>query len=199
MVTEGAHYWERLGFFGGHVFLDFLNTVNDIGKSRKLEAIESWDALLRWALATKVINQSEARSLERSYPGEVTRSELTKLHSFREMAWQILSAIAADRDPRPETLSGLSREVRSAYAQAALTFENEGLSWNIMAAAPSVTLIRARLGLAADNLLAQRPLKVVECGSCTGLFINQGRGVGRKWCRMQSCGNRAKVTKFRAR
>ena len=26
------HYWEKFGFFGGHVFLDFINTYDDLGK-----------------------------------------------------------------------------------------------------------------------------------------------------------------------
>ncbi|MGH6819514.1 MAG: CGNR zinc finger domain-containing protein [Methylocella sp.] len=38
-----------------------------------------------------------------------------------------------------------------------------------------------------------------ECGRCTGLFLHHGRGLGRRWCRMNTCGNRAKIERFRSK
>jgi len=38
-----------------------------------------------------------------------------------------------------------------------------------------------------------------ECKRCTHLFLDHGRGQGRRWCSMARCGNRAKAETFRAR
>lgn len=199
MVTENSHYWEKLGFFGGHVFLDFINTVDDIEKTRYQEGIESWHVLIRWALATGVINQAEASELKKHRSKKTAQTELKCLHNLRELAWRTLSAMAADCTPSTQDLSKLGDEIRWAHTQAKLVQSNGGLQWEVVARPSDLTLVRARLGLLAGHLLSSSPLKINECGSCTGLFLNKGRGVGRKWCRMQSCGNRAKVNKFRAR
>ncbi|EPZ91129.1 CGNR zinc finger [Burkholderia cenocepacia BC7] len=41
--------------------------------------------------------------------------------------------------------------------------------------------------------------RVRQCGRCTWFFVDRGRGVGRRWCDMRTCGNRAKVEAFRER
>ena len=199
MVTENTHYWEKYGFFGGHVFLDFINTVDDVEKTRALEGIENWDVLLRWAQASRLVSESEVLELANNFSSATTKSELDNLHQLRELAWTVLSAVANNRAPDTTALSALRDEIRWAYTQSSLIHSDQEFRWEATSQLPAPSLIRVRLGLAADNLLSSKPLRITECGACTGLFLNKGRGVGRKWCRMQSCGNRAKVNKFRTR
>ena len=56
------------------------------------------------------------------------------------------------------------------------------------------------LVLALFDLLQGSDLdRLRECPRCTHLFLDHGRGPGRRWCSMARCGNRAKVESFRAR
>ena len=199
MVTDNSHYWQKFGFFGGHSFLDFINTVDDVEKSRKLEALENWGVLLSWAMAADIINQSEQNKLQNVFTKKSAQTELGKLHRLRELSWRIFSAIAAKSPPNHDDLEKLGEYIKWAYNEATLIHSKKGVQWHVVSDEPNITLIRARLGLAVDDLLSRQTDKIIECGGCTGLFLNQGRGVGRKWCRMQSCGNRAKVSKFRTR
>jgi predicted RNA-binding Zn ribbon-like protein len=54
--------------------------------------------------------------------------------------------------------------------------------------------------LSLEDLLRSDELaRVRQCKRCTWLFVDRGRGVGRRWCAMRTCGNRAKAEAFRER
>ncbi|QCI69487.1 hypothetical protein E8M01_29310 [Phreatobacter stygius] len=60
-------------------------------------------------------------------------------------------------------------------------------------------LIRHRLALRLLHLLGGPELpRLRECTRCPWLFLDHGRGRGRSWCRMSTCGNRAKAERYRA-
>ncbi len=202
MVTDKQYYWEKLGFFGGHPFLDFINTFDDLGKSRELDTIPDWDGLLRWAKHADIINDAEANELKMSYPKKTTQDELNKLRKLRRLGWEVFSTIAAGQSVDSSDLSSLSEQIQWAYSQSTLTQTQQHFTWvthlSPVKSSINITTIRVRLILSTNDLLSsETSLKIAECGSCTGLFLNNGRGVGRKWCRMKTCGNRAKIHKFR--
>jgi predicted RNA-binding Zn ribbon-like protein len=45
----------------------------------------------------------------------------------------------------------------------------------------------------------ERRLRLCADGTCRWLFIDQSPAGRRRWCDMRSCGNRAKVARYRAR
>ena len=199
MVTNTQHYWEKLGFFGGQVFLDFVNTFDDLGKSRHHDALPDWQTALRWSEKSKLLDSVEKNQLTASLSEKVACNELKQLHALRESGWVILHKVAANELPDPLTLTVISKHLQYSYAQSTLTNINNKFRWVISTKTVGAELIRIRLGLYAGQLLSSiDSTRITECGSCTGLFINQGRGIGRKWCRMSTCGNRAKINKFRS-
>jgi predicted RNA-binding Zn ribbon-like protein len=54
---------------------------------------------------------------------------------------------------------------------------------------------------AAELLISPERACVRECASetCTWLFVDTTKNHSRRWCDMNSCGNRYKVRKFRAK
>ncbi len=201
MVTKKQYYWEKLGFFGGHPFLDFLNTFDDLGKSRELDTIPDWEGLLRWAECAAILSGEEAKALA-TCSAKAAQHELNELHSLRNLGWKIFSSVAAGKSANSSDISSLSQVIQWAYSESTLIQTQQHFSWAISAStkpSTNITSIRIRLILSANDLLSSEETKnIAECGSCTGLFLNKGRGVGRKWCRMKTCGNRAKIHKFRA-
>jgi predicted RNA-binding Zn ribbon-like protein len=60
--------------------------------------------------------------------------------------------------------------------------------------------LQDHLVLSLHDLLRRDDLvRLRECRRCTHLFLDLGRGRGRRWCAMARCGNRAKTEAFRAR
>ena len=44
--------WSEAAFVGGHPALDFLNTVDDHGKTRTINSIADWERFVGWSQAS---------------------------------------------------------------------------------------------------------------------------------------------------
>ena len=189
-------HWNRAAFVGGHPALDFLNTVDDHGKTRTRSCIADWESFVGWSRASGLFSESELRALARMRGREECRAKLAEIHNLREIAHAVLRAIAARTAPPKMALKTLEDLIKSALARAALTTRSNGFEWSARTDDPD-WMIDA-LGLAVENLLRTADLeRLCECGRCTWLFIDRGRGAGRRWCDMRTCGNRAKAEAFR--
>lgn len=194
------HFWTKFGFFGGHAGLDFANTVDDVDKTRSTEAIPDWATALEWGVAAGVLSSDEAVLLARRTADELAEDELAALHHFREELWGLLSDVAAKRPADEMKTAAVSAEINWALTQAKLEHDDASFRWSVTAEAFGLKLLRARVALAVGDLLSRQDLhRLRECGRCTGLFLDHGRGRGRRWCRMNTCGNRTKTERFRGK
>jgi hypothetical protein len=112
--------WERHAPFGGHVVLDFANTVNDELKTRDRNALPDWPTMLDWAVYAGVLDDRERARLHSSRPDEDPDRELGTLIAFRESLWRVLSAMAADRPPESADLDAVAGTVRWGLGLATL-------------------------------------------------------------------------------
>ena len=198
MVTNNLHYWDKFGFFSGQTFLDFINTFDDLGKTRDLDALPDWNTVLHWSDKTKLLKKREISHLTKALSKKITDNELMQLHNFRELGWLTFNSIANSKQPDVEVLDALNKFIQFSYSQSTLIYVKNNFHWVITTNKINADLIRLRLGLFAAELISYPGLNnISQCHGCTGLFINHGRGIGRKWCRMSTCGNRAKIKKFR--
>jgi predicted RNA-binding Zn ribbon-like protein len=64
-----------------------------------------------------------------------------------------------------------------------------------------VAFALARVAADAIDLLAHRADRLARCElpGCGALLLSRSRGERRRWCSMETCGNRAKAAAFRAR
>lgn len=188
--------WERHGFFGGDVVVDFVNTVEDMGKTRAESAIPTPDTAIRWGEAAGLLSNEEAARLTAVDWG----AEMAALHALREALWRVLCALADGTAPEAEALRAVEQEVRAAVACAELTPEDGAMRLRAVGDGADPTLLRRRIALATLAFLPSEAAKrLKECGRCTGLFVNAGRGPGRRWCRMETCGNREKAARHAGR
>lgn len=191
------HAWDKLGFFGGHVLLDFVNAVDDEGKSRARNGVPDWQSLLAWSVRRGVLDADEHARLSMASDDEAARAH-ADLMAVRESAYATLSAIAAGVAPSDGSLDPLADWASAALARARLMAGPSGLAWTTDRQALGADLLQVRLGLSLLDLIACADFdRLRECGRCTGLFLDHGRGRGRRWCRMATCGNRSKVARHR--
>ncbi|WP_175665886.1 CGNR zinc finger domain-containing protein [Burkholderia ambifaria] len=194
-----ANAWSAADFVGGHPALDFLNTVADTGKTRDEDKLADWPALRAWAAKSGLLAAADLTRFLR-HPRQDGADELAALHVFREDAYAALAhltggdggsagARAADR---------LAVAIRDAIGRSTFEAVDGRFAWRPDARAASRWIDAAALGF--EHLLRGDDFaRVRQCGRCTWFFIDRGRGVGRRWCDMRTCGNRAKVEAFRER
>jgi predicted RNA-binding Zn ribbon-like protein len=189
--------WRSEDLVGGDVVLDFANTVGDTDKNRRMERLLSWSDAVSWARFVKLLTPAEAAALR-----TVSREQqaLSSLRSFREAIYAALSARAAGSKPEEQALRSIETMIRRALATSRLSIKG-GLSvWQPVSRGIDRDLIHHRLALRLLHLLSGSDLsRLRECARCTWLLLNHGRGRGRSWCRMETCGNRAKAERYRRR
>lgn len=170
----------------GHPVLVFLNTVSDAGKSRASSTFttgrELFDQLRRGGVPV---------------PGDPPGSgQLPGLLILREAAYGVLSAIAAGRRASREDALVLEAAIKSAVADAEFAPNGEALPFR----PGPLGGLHDVIALGLLDLLGSPDLaRLRECRRCTRLFVDHGRGPGRRWCSMARCGNRAKAQGFRDR
>lgn len=210
VVTTGptgtAEY--RFDLSGGRTCLDFANTVTGDRHGERRERLAGYADLLSWARQSGAIDAAHARRLlaearRRPAEAEAVHREAVEL---REALFCVFDAIAERRDPPPGDVDVLSSSIGRALAHRRLVHGGDGfaLGWDDAAAALDAPLWR--VAWSASELLTSSPdLKRVRvCGlhdthECSWLFMDTTRAGTRRWCSMESCGNRAKARRHYAR
>lgn len=172
----------RTGVPADHPILAFVNSVADDGKTRSQSMFATGQELCDLLPGTGLPVPAAA--------------ELAGLTALREALFDVLSACAAGRDGSPEAVAMVERAIREAVSRAGIGMRPGGL---VLRAAPGGVLAD-HLALWAFDLMSSADFpRLSECRRCTRLFLDRGRGRGRRWCDMARCGNRAKAESFRAR
>jgi predicted RNA-binding Zn ribbon-like protein len=133
-------------------------------------------------------------------PSVASSAQLGRARALREAVRSLAEATIAGHALDQEALALVNRMARGPRLVPQL--RADGLKW---AAPARGGVIDASLGsIAADALeLLGGPDRVLlkECSSptCGLLFVDRSRARRRRWCSMQSCGNRAKTRDYRRR
>ncbi|MBT1157142.1 CGNR zinc finger domain-containing protein [Aminobacter anthyllidis] len=120
-----------------------------------------------------------------------------RVHAVREASAEVFGTIAAGKPPAVQPLSFLFSGTATGLATGSI--EPNG-------ARPELTLIKrwhfdaviaflAALSVEAYFTLPRERLR--SCPRCGWLFLDTSRGGKRRWCSMQTCGNREKVSRHR--
>ncbi|RQT69122.1 hypothetical protein DF045_25450 [Burkholderia cepacia] len=194
-----AHEWGAADFVGGHPALDFLNTVADTGKTRDADKFVDWPAVHAWAERSGLLAPADLARLRR-HARQDDADALVALHRFREEAYSAIAYLTAGSGGTAGARAAgrLAVAIREAIGRSAFDAVDGRFAWRPDARVASRWVDAAALGF--EHLLRSDDFaRVRQCGRCTWFFVDRGRGVGRRWCDMRTCGNRAKVEAFRER
>ncbi|KAB0642865.1 CGNR zinc finger domain-containing protein [Burkholderia latens] len=198
-AARQAHTWGAADFIGGHPVLDFLNTVADTGKTRDEDKLVDWRAVHAWARKSGLLADADLTRFLR-HPRQDGAGELAALRGFREDAYAALAHLTAGGggSAGARAADRLATAIRDAIGRSTFDAVDGRFAWRPDARAASRWIDAAALGF--EQLLRSDDFaRVRQCGRCTWFFVDRGRGVGRRWCDMRTCGNRAKVEAFRER
>ncbi|WP_162617538.1 CGNR zinc finger domain-containing protein [Yoonia maritima] len=183
--------WSDENFVGGHMALDFLNTVGDTDKSRSANLITSPDALLDW-LTASITEDEDAKGRSPS------QDDVDALVKFRELAHCVLSASLGNTTADPADIQKFEAQIKSSLGHAHLDLSTTPAKW-ITTGNHSHYWIDRFVLLVEGFLCSPEAAKLRQCEGCSWFFLNSGRGRGRRWCNMSTCGNRHKVAAHRRR
>ena len=185
---------------GGHLALDLANTVSRRGDpTRRKEHLESFSDLVSFALQDKILTPKQANELQayvRRSAGDAARS-FRKAIALREAFYSIFAAIAKGRPAPAEDLQKVDESALDALQHRRLVRNNGRYHWEWQVDGKNLLdRILWPIAQSAVDLLTSDELKLVrwcEAPDCEWLFLDHSRNRSRRWCDMNSCGNRAKA------
>jgi predicted RNA-binding Zn ribbon-like protein len=187
-----------LSLLGGHVALDFTNTVNWRGRAAPEDYLTRYGVLVDWSSHIGLVSPAERASLSRRAEASPDRAaELFEtVLALREAFYRLLVAQALGTKPRPSDLPVLNAVQRRFPSPGEIARSGALYVWKSAAPEEALALPVALLArIAVDFLVSPelRRLRLCEASDCGWLFLDISPNRRRRWCSMEGCGNRAKA------
>jgi predicted RNA-binding Zn ribbon-like protein len=193
-----------LPLVGDHVALDFANTVDWRDRPDRLDHLPSYEVLIGWARHAGLLDREDAASLQRRAKREpaVARSFLRRAIDLREASHRLFRAEADGKPADPDDLATLNEVLRQSRQQGDIVRTGSGYAWRSAAQTEPLARPVELLAQASAELLLSPELRRVRlCAGpdCAWLFLDTSPNRRRRWCSMESCGNRAKARRHHER
>jgi predicted RNA-binding Zn ribbon-like protein len=195
----GVTNWEGKWDFDADLLpLDFANTVEWHATPEPFEKLNSYSDLVGWAWAAGLLTEDETQPLLEESAQEPIRAAqiLSQAIEIRESIYAIFSAIAAKREIPGGVLETFNAALAAALEYARIIPSDEGFIWGWSGERELDRMLWPILWIAAELLTSDDLDRVGECADdrgCGYLFFDTSRNRSRRWCNMQTCGNRAKA------
>ena len=176
--------------------IDLANTVAWRG-STPSESLHTLGDLLAWLDSAKVLPARAIADLRKRFdtrPADGTAA-LREAIEIREAIYRLLHAAASGSPPPADDLRRFNRALLEAAPRESLERANGGFGWRIEVTPTAAGMLTPALWSAADVLAGPERARLRECANerCLWLFLDDSKNGTRRWCSMQSCGNRAKA------
>ncbi|HSF80833.1 MAG TPA: ABATE domain-containing protein [Anaerolineales bacterium] len=189
----------------GDLSLDYANTADWHASETPAERLNSYSDLITWAEESRLVSATEARKLHQLAQQQPEAAVASYQHAIqvREAIYAIFSSHYHGQPVPADALALLNDKVREAMSHLQLVQASGQLRWEWAPGVAGPNLILWSVARAAAELLtSERLRRVRECEDdrgCGYLFIDQSKNRSRRWCSMDSCGNRAKARRHYAR
>ncbi|MDX1751304.1 MAG: CGNR zinc finger domain-containing protein [Methylophaga sp.] len=172
-------------FVGNNLGVDFINTEVNV-KGELVNLLLSESDVMEW-LEQANIDADLAQGID-----------VGKLLAFREKARQILSQIIEKERIENDAIATLNNYLQNYKIHYQLEQSSEGYQLTNQTVCHSTADIIGVLAFELANMLASEQrayLKRCLNPDCVLMFVDNSRSHKRRWCSMETCGNRAKVSK----
>ena len=188
---------------GGHIALDFANTVDWHASDNPHEWLDAYDDFLVWCEDSGILSSQELRDQAELMAADPSgaRAAHEIIIQTREALYRIFTAIAHARRPSSGDLEFVNARLREAMAHVEIAANDNGYSWGWETETKSLERpLWPILHAAAELLTSDDLARVKQCADhrdgCGWLFVDMSRNRSRRWCSMSDCGNRAKVRRY---
>ncbi len=181
-----ATEWVEDHFIAGEAALDLTNTVYRRWPEMGADLFTDTDALSTWLTWAGLLPSSKNAA------PVVDEELLDEVRALREHLWLVFDA-QRERHAIPQDAFAAVLEAARRRAEH-VTVDADGA----LTAADADGAI-AVLAMNAISLILDPPAQGVRaCDRCGWFFVDSSRGRRRRWCSMKTCGNQAKVDRYRA-
>jgi predicted RNA-binding Zn ribbon-like protein len=182
---------------GGHLALDFANTVDGRHAPPTTDHLATFADLVEFARQAELVPAAEAQRLARlgAQRADAAAAVLAEAVALREALYRIFFAVAGEKTPQASDLAVLNAH----HARFRL---DERFRWEWSARSSGLDVFMGTVvRTAIDLLTSERRDRVSTCANekCQWLFLDTSKNRSRRWCTMASCGNRAKARRFHDR
>jgi predicted RNA-binding Zn ribbon-like protein len=179
--------------------MQFANTVGSRRSSRPQERISDYRALVEWGVKAELFGRTEAARLlaeAAARPSEASAASERAI-VLRDAVYRIFEGLGDGNAPGTDDLEVLNAALGECAVRRRLRLTGQGLCWT-WAEAPEADLDWMLWPIAysaAELLTSSSADRVKACPGegCGWIFLDQSRNRSRRWCDMQSCGNREKA------
>lgn len=187
---------------GGDRALDLLNTAH-WRDGRYVDFVPDYVALARWSEPADLLAEREVTlliDLAAKCPNEanaVHAAWIELRESFRRFLERRLNQREVEPNISNQKFLDLLENTLSPLRLRIADGEVEALPRENTLAMP---LLRSALAITSFITLPPKGVvRICEADKCGGFFLDLSRSKPRRWCSMDTCGNRAKVKRFRVK
>jgi predicted RNA-binding Zn ribbon-like protein len=189
---------------GGRLCLDFANTADWHASGHPEEWLTSYADLVAWGRHVGVLSPHQVRLLEGEALGRPTEAAavLRRAIALREAIYRLFTAVALGQGVDAADLAALNQALSDALARARVVPAGAGFAWDWDGPAGALDRVLWPVARSAAELLtSDERARVRQCAGdpCGWLFLDTSKNRSRRWCTMDSCGNRAKARRHYAR
>lgn len=183
----------ELPIVGGHLALDFANTVDDPLGARRFDHIAEYPALLAWSVRVGAMPAGAVDALSHATPDQGI-TVIQRAKTLRAALDQTLGALIDGADPggpwptlRPFIVAAVEHADLSSGPALSWRFtEFESPLWPVAQAA-------------YELLTGPDVARLKRCAGCPWLFLDRSKNASRRWCSMRDCGTHEKIQRYVSR
>jgi predicted RNA-binding Zn ribbon-like protein len=176
--------------------IDYVNTLEWRGSNAN-ETLRRLPDLISWLIGSGALADQAGAALNGWFEQHPRRAATVFLEAIenREALYRLLRAKACGSTISSEDLAQLNRALGQTALRSQLDSAGSDFGWRVELKPTAPSILTAVLWSAADLLTNPVPTRLRECANerCLWLFLDDSKGGTRRWCSMQSCGNRAKA------
>lgn len=182
--------------------LDFTDTVDWRTSEHAEDKLASYADLLAWSQKKGLLNKEGGQRLgsllgnKETVAGDVMKDA----YQLRESIYRIFSAAAHGRRASGDDIEILNRHLTKSLGKLELRSIGTDYAWAWRDTESADMMLWPIARSAADLLTSDDLARVRECANeeqgCGSLFLDCSKSQTRRWCSMESCGNRMKFKRY---
>ncbi|HET6726102.1 MAG TPA: ABATE domain-containing protein [Gammaproteobacteria bacterium] len=191
---------DAIEIVGGHPAVDFVNTVHARLVPTTHDYLETPGHVVGWFFRQGLVDAEAARRLVRLPAGQGQRL-LSEARIFRKTLDDLLQD-HLDGNTDSAALARFNHALKRLNGWRELSSAQDDFAWTYRIDPAHPESLLAPLAFGAADLLVSpelERLKMCPLEGCGWLFLDYSRNGSRHWCSMKTCGNVAKLRRYRAR
>ena len=183
------------------LWLDFVNT-NAIQKNKVEDLFDSFSDLVQFLIECKAFSPSELSEIDQTWKPLQQHAMLDSAKRFRAHLRELAGNLAQSQQPAVHDLAAINEWL--AYQAGYKAVVRSGAKYELKTHSelerPEQLLVPIAESI-ASTLCEGDPGQVKKCSNpeCGLYFYDVTRNHRRRWCSMQTCGNRNKVNAYNRR